>query len=962
MLTSDFIENSLYNPTYGYFSKEAIIFQNSKPFDFKQLKGQDEFMSKWLEEYDRYDKETLPVLKHSKKNDFQLEKPSLQLWHTPTELFQPYYGQALAKYMLVNYKLNQYPYNDLNIYEIGGGNGTLMLNVLDYIKEQQPDVYERTKYHIIEISNKLSNKQNSRLSRHMDKVQLVNKSILDWNTTIEEPCFVIALEVFDNLSHDVVRYDIDTNQPYQGYVVIDENNDYKEFYSPNLDSKTTEFLNLREKGNYPISNLKEHPLNKLQIIKKFKNAFNPLQNNLSDPEYIPTRLLQLFQILKNHFPNHQIISSDFDKLDSTINGYCSPVVQTMHKDKMITINSYMSVSSTSSIVTSTSSSIPSTKHHETIRTLELRHVTLIAIGGSIGTGLFVTIGTGLAHAGPASLLIAFSFWTVIILMLTSAIAEIVVYLPTASPFVEMAGRAVDEACEFASGWNFFLVEALYIPFEITACNTMVHFWRSDYSPGISFAIQIVLYIVFNIWTVRWFGESEFYLSITKLLLAVGLLLFTFITMVGGNPQHDAFGFRNFKTPFGEYVTTGSLGKFEGWLAAWAKAGFVCVGPEYLSMVAGEAKNPRKTMGTAFKTVILRLSIFYIGGALSVGILVAYNNPTLIDSVTNGTSDASASPYVIAIQNMNIKALPDLINVLIILSAFSAGNSYYYCASRQLYSLSKRGFAPNFFSYCNNKGIPIFAVAFTTIFALLSLLQLGKSSSVVLNWIVNLCTGAQLINYGWMTITYIGFYKALKAQNIDRNSLPYKSWYQPYSIYIAGAFIWIQIFVIGYTVFLPGWWEVSSFLFYYLMIFVNILLYGFWKLFKGTKLRKSAEVDLTTGLAGIERHEREQQLLEEKNTSSISKKWGWFLYQDDSNYYLLIVKKPNMFSQNLTSRFQDYEILLNQKSKKLLVRSMKDSIRETFNLPDDADLSKKFKLKTVNYGNSLLLTIAKKQEV
>ncbi|GME75611.1 unnamed protein product [Ambrosiozyma monospora] len=458
-------------------------------------------------------------------------------------------------------------------------------------------------------------------------------------------------------------------------------------------------------------------------------------------------------------------------------------------------------------------------------------------------------------------------------MLTTAIGEIAVYMPTASPFVEMADRPVDEAMEFAAGWNFFLVEALYVPFEITACNTMVHFWRDDYSPGIAFAIQIVLYIAFNIFTVRWYGESEFYLSLAKLFLAIGLLFFTFITMVGGNPQHDAFGFRHFKDhSFNEYVTTGGLGKFEGFLAAWAKASFVCVGPEYLSMVSGEARNPRKTMKTAFKTVIYRLAIFYIGGALSVGILVSCKDPTLISAINSGASDASASPYVVAIQNLGISGLPDLIEVVIILSAFSAGNSYFYCASRQLYSLAERGFAPKVFSKCNSKGIPVYAVLVVVCFCLLSLLQLGKNSAVVLNWIVNLCTGAQLIDYGWMCFIYIGFYRALKAQGIDRESLPYRSWFQPYSIYICTFFVWIDIFVIGYTVFLPGWWKVSDFLFSYLMIFVNIGLFVFWKLYKRTKFRNPEEVDLTSGLEEIQKHEEE--ILAEENEQDHSKD-SWF---------------------------------------------------------------------------------------
>lgn len=369
MLTSDFIDDSLYNVNYGYFSKEAVIFQPDRPFDYNHLEGQDEFMQKWLQAYDKYDQEntkTLQVIqrpnnsskstktkpKSNKTTDKaesnsntaetdKIVKPSLQLWHTPTELFQPFYGEALARYILVNYKMNKFPYNDLVIYEAGAGNGTLMLNILDYLEKNEPEVYARTKYRIIEISSKLFNKQNSRLERHKNKVEVINKSILEWNTKVNEPCFFIALEVFDNLSHDVVRYDIDTKQPYQGYVVIDEHNDMHEYYSPELEKWTKEFLKLREESNFPISKLRGHPLNQFYPWMKLRNMLNPLRNNLSEPEYIPTRLFQLFTILKDYFPEHQIIASDFSHFDKTIAGYNSPTVQTMYQDNMVNTDSYM---------------------------------------------------------------------------------------------------------------------------------------------------------------------------------------------------------------------------------------------------------------------------------------------------------------------------------------------------------------------------------------------------------------------------------------------------------------------------------------------------------------------------------------------------------------------------------------------------------------------------------------------
>lgn len=492
------------------------------------------------------------------------------------------------------------------------------------------------------------------------------------------------------------------------------------------------------------------------------------------------------------------------------------------------------------------------------RKLELRHVQLIAIGGSIGTGLFVTIGSSLIKGGPLGLLLAYTFWTCIILLLTTAVGEMVSFLPIASPFVTMAGRVVDEAFECCTGYNFFIMQALYIPFEITAVNGMIHFWRDDYSPAITLCIQIAIYAVINVFAVRLYGELEFWLSIGKLILCIGLLFFTLITMCGGNPQRDAFGFRNWNVkggPMGEYITTGSLGKFQGFLGALLASAFTIVGPEYMSMVSAEAKNPRKTMPTAFKTVLYRLSLFYIGGALSVSILIAYNDPKFIE-LSADTSNAASSPYVVAMQNLGIKALPDIVNAVVLTSAFSAGNSYTYCSSRALYGLAERGFAPPFLKYLTRNGVPIFCVCVSIAFSMLSLMQLGSLGAKVLNYMVSLCTGSQLLNYGFMSITYIRFYQACQVQGLDRTTFPYRSWFQPYSIYIATFFIWIMIGILGYTVFMPGRWEVDTFLFNYVMIFVSAAIFIFWKVFRRTKFVSSKDADLFTGIEEIEEHEYE----------------------------------------------------------------------------------------------------------
>lgn len=347
MLSREFMDDSLYHPTYGYFSKEVEIFSLEKPFNYNDIKDVDDFMQKWTDEYKRY--EDLPANNPQPRAKKASRNSSRQLWHTPTELFKPFYGEALARYLLVNYKLSLYPYRDLNIYEMGGGNGTLMLNILDYIRETQPDVYSRTKYNIIEISSQLASKQQHHLMQkassrgHAGKVEIINKSIFEWKTEVLEPCFFIALEVFDNFAHDVIRYDNTTLQPYQANVVIDGNGDFQEVYSPNLDPWAEMFLRLREEVGGPNATWKLgfHPLAQPKIYRLLKNQVYPFRGNLSDPEYIPTRYLEFLHILKKYFPEHRLLTSDFTNLPDTSPGYNAPVVQTVLDNTMVPVSSYM---------------------------------------------------------------------------------------------------------------------------------------------------------------------------------------------------------------------------------------------------------------------------------------------------------------------------------------------------------------------------------------------------------------------------------------------------------------------------------------------------------------------------------------------------------------------------------------------------------------------------------------------
>ncbi|KAJ7582940.1 general amino acid permease AGP2 [Mycena floridula] len=479
----------------------------------------------------------------------------------------------------------------------------------------------------------------------------------------------------------------------------------------------------------------------------------------------------------------------------------------------------------------------------THRKLKTRHIQLIAIGGTVGTALFVQISSALTKGGPASLVLAFAIWSTFIMAINNCLSEMVTWIPISSPFIRFSGHFVDPALSFAAGWNFFIFEAALVPFEVVAFNLVLQFWTDKIPTAVVVVFVLLCYGLLNVFAVKWYGESEFWLALGKVLLAVGLIAFTFITMVGGNPLHDAYGFRSWDpkkvpgAPFAEYIKTGDLGRFLGFLACLIQASFTIAGPDYVSMAAGEAELPRDTMPRAFKSVFYRLTTFFVLGSFCIGIVVPYSDPDLLQALSDARPGAGSSGYVIAMNRLKIGVLPHIVNAMVLTSIFSAGNSYVFCASRTLFGLALEGKAPKFFATCTKAGVPLYCIEVTLAISLLAFLQVSNNAAIVLQWFVNLVTASQLLNYSIISITYIFFYKGLKAQGIPRDSLPHKAFWQPFCGYYALSGTIIMTFVSGYTVFLPGNWDVPNFLFSYMMVFIVPLSFIFWKLFHRTSFQR-----------------------------------------------------------------------------------------------------------------------------
>ncbi|KAG0060023.1 hypothetical protein BGZ89_012606 [Linnemannia elongata] len=328
MLVRDFIDDSLYHPNYGYFSKQAVIFSPETDFEFDKIKDNMEFLDIIADKYKEIE------------DDMDVrDEVARQVWHTPTELFKPWYGYAIAKYIVTEYKLNNYPHKDLIIYEMGAGNGTLMMNILDYIQQFEPTVYERTRYRIIEISKKLAQRQGERqevrdATRRHRCVEVINKSIFEWDTLVPDHCFFVGMEVLDNFSHDLIRYDTVTEEPLQGMVAIDEEGDYTEIYTPVSDPLIQKYLSIRKQTGY------RPPVLARRFLRRLRNRF-PFAPNMTKPEFIPTKLLLLLETLKTHFPKHRLVLSDFYTLPEAIPGTDAPVVQTRYSGTMVPCSTYM---------------------------------------------------------------------------------------------------------------------------------------------------------------------------------------------------------------------------------------------------------------------------------------------------------------------------------------------------------------------------------------------------------------------------------------------------------------------------------------------------------------------------------------------------------------------------------------------------------------------------------------------
>ncbi|KAF2087483.1 amino acid permease [Saccharata proteae CBS 121410] len=483
------------------------------------------------------------------------------------------------------------------------------------------------------------------------------------------------------------------------------------------------------------------------------------------------------------------------------------------------------------------------------RGLKSRHIQFIALGGTIGTGLFLGIGKAFATSGPLSVLLGYSITGVAVWGMMNCLGEMTTWLPLPGAIPQYCARYVDPALGFAMGWNSWYQSAITLCAEISAAALVIGFWNDDINQAAWISIIIVLVLCLNIFAVAIYGEAEFIFASIKIITIIGLILMALCLDLGAGPKHDRLGFRYWKNPgaMKEYIGTGDTGRFLGLFATLVNAAFSYGGVEMVAVAAGEAENPRRNIPKAVRRVFWRILFFYVIGSLAIGVLVPSNDPHLLSEAAG----AARSPWVIAIDRAGVRVLPSIINAVILTSAASSANAFLFTGSRYLFGLAQNGQAPKVLLKCSKTGVPYYCVLVTASISLLTYMSVSSGAANVFQWFQNLTTIAQLITWCCILVTYIRFHAALKAQGVDRNTLVFRSRFQPYTAYVTLAFFIVIVLFQGFAVFTTGSWSVDDFLTDYVGIPIFLALYIFWKVFKRTPFVKADEADIWSGKAALD---------------------------------------------------------------------------------------------------------------
>ena len=462
------------------------------------------------------------------------------------------------------------------------------------------------------------------------------------------------------------------------------------------------------------------------------------------------------------------------------------------------------------------------------RKLGARHLNMIAIGGSIGTGLFLASGATIANAGPGGALLAYALIGVMIYFLMTSLGELATHNPTSGAFFTYGTKYVEGGFGFALGWNYWYNWAITVAFELVAVQFIMKFWFPDI-PGVYWS-AIFLAIIFgiNALTVKGFGESEFFFSLVKVVAIIAFIIIGIWMIVKIMLTPGAEAFANWSIGDAPFV-----GGFQALIGVAMIAGFSFQGTEMVGVAAGESKDPKKTIPVAIKQIFWRILLFYIVCIFIIGTLIAYNDPRLLQAAA--TDNIALSPFTLLYEKAGFAFAASIMNAVILTAILSAGNS------GMLFDMARKGSAPKLFGRLDPRGVPMNALYATTAIAALCFLTTFFGEQEVFNWLLNMSGMCGFIVWLGIAISHYRFRKGYLAQGYKLEDLAYRAKFFPFAPWF--AFILCAIVVLGqnYQDVLAGQWMGVLSTYISIPLFLAIWFGYKWK--KKSKLVSYQEMDV-----------------------------------------------------------------------------------------------------------------------
>ena len=487
----------------------------------------------------------------------------------------------------------------------------------------------------------------------------------------------------------------------------------------------------------------------------------------------------------------------------------------------------------------TPDSTPTTPPGQLQRTLKARHMSMIAIGGSIGTGLFVASGATISQAGPGGALLAYMVVGLMVYFLMTSLGEMASHMPVSGSFATYGAKYVDEGFGFALGWNYWYNWAVTIAVDLVAAQLVMAYWFPDTNGVMWSALFLAIMFGLNALSARGFGESEFWFAAIKVVtvlifIGVGLMMVVGI-LQGGSPEGIWGNVANFSIGDAPFA-----GGFAALIGVAMVVGFSFQGTELIGIAAGESEDPAKNVPRAIRKVFWRILLFYVFAILIIGLLIPYTDPKLLK---NQLGDIAVSPFTLVFERAGLLSAAALMNAVVLTSVLSAGNSGMYASTRMLYALAQQNMAPKVFAKVDARGVPVMALLATTVIATLCFFTNVFSPKAVYIWLLNLSGMCGFVAWLGIAVSHYRFRKGCEVQNYDLNQLPYRAAAFPFGPVF--AFVLCLIITLGqnYENFMSGNIDWVGAVATYIGLPLFLIIWFGYKFVKGTRIVAYKDMDV-----------------------------------------------------------------------------------------------------------------------